>query len=200
MNAYGQNFDKQVFESQIKVQEEAQRLAMREAHQLSLYQKKVSIKEAERERKKSQYDLVELSVDGVVTVRTENLQMAAPLRMVCNFLHPEIIIYRRLKNPEEEIYQMHFELAKTIKYVWLKKENVGNSSYIMKKIIATGGQIMGENIAKRKEYALQIVSLAIVNSQMVISIPDERGWYIDRNEKLAFYNAKYTWKEIVNYV
>ena len=59
---------------------------------------------------------------------------------------------------------------------------------------------MGENIAKRKEYALQIVSLAIVNSQMVISIPDERGWYIDRNEKLAFYNAKYTWKEIVNYV
>lgn len=172
---------------------------MRENHQISVYQKKLLFKEEERERRKSQIDLVEMSTDGVLTVRTQNLQMDARARMVCNFFYPEIIIYKRCKRPEEVIYQLHFELSKTIKFVWLKKENVGNSSYIMKKITATGGQIMGENVAKRKEYAIQIVSLAIINAHTEIFIPDDRGWYIDENAKLKFYNAKYTWKEITNY-
>lgn len=70
----------------------------------------------------------------------------------------------------------------------------------MKKLIAMGGQIMGENVAKRKEYVLQIVSLAIVNAHTEIFLPDDRGWYIDENKKLKFYCAKYTWKEIINYV
>ena len=199
MNGYEQNFNQQVLSSQMKLEEKAQRLAIRENYQLSLYQKKIQIREAERERKKSQIDLVELSQDGILTVRTKNLQMDAPIRMVCNFFHPEIVIYKRCKNPEEVMYQLHFELSKTIKFVWLKKENVGNSSYIMKKITATGGQIMGENVAKRKEYAIQIVSLAIINAHTEIFIPDDRGWYIDENAKLKFYNAKYTWKEITNY-
>ena len=200
MNEYEQNFNQQVFSSQMKLQEENQRLAMRENHQISVYQKKLLLKEEERERRKSQIDLVEMSTDGVLTVRTQNLQMDARTRMVCNFFHPEIIIYKRCKRPEEVIYQLHFELAKTIKYIWLIKENVGNPSYIMKKLIAMGGQIMGENVAKRKEYVLQIVSLAIVNAHTEIFLPDERGWYIDENKKLKFYCAKYTWKEIINYV
>lgn len=199
MNEYEQNFNQQVLSSQMKLQEENQRLAMRENHQISVYQKKLLFKEEERERRKSQIDLVEMSTDGVLTVRTQNLQMDARARMVCNFFYPEIIIYKRCKRPEEVIYQLHFELSKTIKFVWLKKENVGNSSYIMKKITATGGQIMGENVAKRKEYAIQIVSLAIINAHTEIFIPDDRGWYIDENAKLKFYNAKYTWKEITNY-
>ena len=68
MNEYEQNFNQQVFSSQMKLQEENQRLAMRENHQISVYQKKLLLKEEERERRKSQIDLVEMSTDGVLTV------------------------------------------------------------------------------------------------------------------------------------
>ena len=82
MNEYEQNFQQQVFSSQMKLQEENQRLAMRENYQISVYQKKLLLKQEERERRKSQIDLVEMSADGILSVRTQNLQIDARGRLV----------------------------------------------------------------------------------------------------------------------
>lgn len=196
MNNYEQNFNQRVFSSQMKLQEEDQRLAIRENHQISLYQKKIQIKEAERERRKSQIDLVEMSADGVLTVRTENLQMATPQRMVCNFKNPEIFVFKRLENREEMRYLFSFECAGEIRKVWLEKEKVGNGNYLLKQLASVGGQILGENLGKRKEYATQIVAMAVTNSKVTEYIPDKKGWYIDEKNNVKFYSKMYAWEEI----
>lgn len=199
MNECEQNFHQQVVSSQMKLQEENQRLAMKENYLISMYQKKLLLKEEERERRKSQIDLVEMSVDGILSVRTQNLQMDARRRMVCNFKNPEIFVFKRLENSDEMQYLFSFECAGEIKKVWLQKEKVGNAKYLLKQLASVGGQILGENPSRCKEYAVQIVAMAVTNSKITEYVPDKKGWYIDEKNNLKFYSKKYVWEEIKNY-
>lgn len=199
MNEYEQNFQQQVFSSQMKLQEENQRLAMRENYQISVYQKKLLLKQEERERRKSQIDLVEMSADGILSVRTQNLQIDARGRLVCNFKNPEIFVFKRLEKQEEMRYLFSFECAGEIRKVWLQKEKVGNAKYLLRQLASVGGQILGENLSRCKEYAVQIIAMAVTSSKITKYIPEKKGWYIDEKNNLKFYSEMYVWEEIKNY-
>ena len=182
---------------QLKIQEEAAKMDLRNQKKLYLEQQKMLLKEAERERKKAQCEVVSIDQNGNVLVETKNLQIAQSKRLVTNFTNPEIIILYRIMNPEEKRYLLCFDLIGETHYTMLCPEKCGNPTYLRKKTIASGGYVMGNNIAKQKEYLTQLIALLISQVKDKHYLADDRGWYLDEKGKLKFFNKKWTWKEAV---
>ena len=119
---------------QLRIQEEAVKMDLRNQKKLDFEQKKMALKEAERERKKAQCEVVCVDQNGEVFVETKNLQIAQSRRLVTNFTHPQIIILCRIMNPEENIYLFEFELNEEIQYAMLSPEKCGSPTYLRKKL------------------------------------------------------------------
>lgn len=197
MNYYPNSLAEEQGKMQLRIQEEAAKIDLRNRKKLDFEHQKVVLKEAEREKKKAQYEMVCIDQNGEVLVETKNLQIPQIRRKVVNFTHPEIIIFFRIMNPEEKIYLLCFDVNNETHYAMICPEKCGNPTYLRKKIIASGGYVMGNNIAKQKEYLTQLIALLISQAKDKHYLADDRGWYLDEKGKLKFFNKKWTWKEAV---
>ncbi|HIV38418.1 MAG TPA: hypothetical protein H9747_05380 [Candidatus Blautia stercorigallinarum] len=195
MNCYTNTLAEEQEKMQMRIQEDATKMDIRNQKKLYLAQQKMLLKEAERERKKAQCEVVCVDQNGEVFVETKNLQIAQSRRLVTNFTHPKIIILCRIMNQEENIYLFEFDLNEEIHYAMLCPEKCGSPTYLRKKIAASGGYVMGNTPAKQKEYLAQLITLLISHAKEKIYLPDDRGWYLDENGKLKFFNGRWTWKE-----
>lgn len=180
-----------------RIYEDGAKTFQRNAQKLSFQRDKAILKEAERERIRSQCEMVSVDENGNVSVQTQNLQYAVPKRKVVNFVHPEIIKLCRISNAEERLYLFHFDLQEEIRSVLLWPDKCGSPTYLLKKISAEGGYVMGNTLAKRKEYVIQLLTLLIGRSKERFYLPDRRGWYLDENGKIQFFEGRWTWEEAV---
>lgn len=161
MNCYSNTLAEEQEKMQLRIQEDATKMDIRNQKKLYLEQQKMLLKEAERERKKAQCEVVCVDQNGEVFVETKNLQIAQSRRLVTNFTHPKIIILCRIMNQEENIYLFEFDLNEEIRYAMLCPEKCGSPTYLRKKIAASGGYVMGNTPAKQKEYLAQLITILI---------------------------------------
>ncbi len=195
MNCYSNTLAAEQEKMQLRIQEDATKMDIRNQKKLYLEQQKMLLKEAERERKKAQCEVVCVDQNGEVFVETKNLQIAQSRRLVTNFTHPKIIILCRIMNQEENIYLFEFDLNEEIRYAMLCPEKCGSPTYLRKKIAASGGYVMGNTPAKQKEYLAQLITILISKAKEKKYLPDCRGWYLDENRKLGFFCGRWTWEE-----
>lgn len=183
-----------IYENEVKQELSLQKEQIR-------WKKKAQFMEEQRELQKSQFEAVTIDEDGRIGVKTENLQIQSKTRKVANFSEPRMYIFEHLENRHEKIYCVTFRLNGMADdkrtFAMLKAEQSGNPNYIIKKISAVGGMIIGSNPQQKKEYALQLLYLLIARCQKTYIIPERRGWYIDESGKMKFFQDRWTWKEAV---
>lgn len=165
--------------------------------QMDLQFAKGLIAEEERERKKSQCDVLSIDAEGNLRMQTENLRIDAPERRVTNFAYPEIVILERLKNRDEKMYLFTCNLKNDLHFALFAREKCGSGTYVLKQMSAIGAEIFAPTLARKKQYAQQIFTLLIQNATKVQVLPERRGWYVDENGKLQFFQGRWTWEEAV---
>lgn len=159
-------------------------------------QQKSLLAEEERERKKSQCDLLSVDESGNIRIQTTNLRINANARKVANFTNPEITILERLENEMEKLYLFNCNMSDDdLRYAMLDYTKCGSPTYVLKKWAAIGAEILAPTLAVKKQYALQLLALLIHNSNRRIKLPDRRGWYVDENDEIKFFQERWTWEE-----
>ncbi len=179
-----------------RIEEDFCKQQNRQTLRLQLEEKKNLVKEYERELRKAQTDVITISEHGVVEVQTQDLRINMDPRIVANFIFPEIVVFRRLKNQTQEIYMFFADLNQEIKYVFLDPGECGSGTYVLKKLAKIGCQIFAPTLAMKKTYATQMITLLITQMKDNFVVPDRREWYIDESGEIKFFEGKWTWEEL----
>ncbi len=187
--------DVEQWRMQLRIQEEATKINFKNEGKMRLEYQRNLMKEEERERRKAQFDMLKIDQNGKIFVETQNLQIQKVQREVANFLHPEMMELCRIKNPNDKLFLLTFDLNREIQYAILNPEKCGSPTYLIKKIAASGGYIMANNQAKKKEFVLQLITFLISQTREKIYLPERREWYVDENQKLRFFLGRWTWEE-----
>ena len=87
-----------------------------------------------------------------------------------------------------------------LRYAMFDCTKCGSPTYVLKKWAAIGVEIFAPTLAAKKKYALQLMTLLIHNANRREKLPDRRGWYIDENGKLQFFQGRWTWEEALGCV
>lgn len=180
---------------QLRVCEDDVKQQNRMRWQLEKLKAKSLIKEEERERKKSQYDVISVTNDGKLYIETENLLIHTEARKMANFEHPEIIVFRQVQNPERELFQFMCDINSNLKTIFFAAEECGSANYLLKRLSSIGAEIFAPTLAMKKKYALQLFSLLFSNTKEEYMLPERRGWYLDLQGKLVFFQGKWSWEE-----
>lgn len=142
---------------------------------LSEFQEKERQKEYTRELRRAQYEALSISEAGMVTIETQNLQIQAKKRQVCNFTSPNLELLCKLGDEEDNIYQIGFILNQKQRYIYLLPELSEKGTYLLRKFNSVGACIMGATLAQEKRYAKELVRLLIENCLCRQIIPVQRG-------------------------
>ena len=180
----------------LRIEEDFYKQKNRQALRIQFERQKNLVRENERELKKSQTEVIAINEQGVVEVQTQNLRIDANPRIVTNFFFPQIAVFRRLKNPSQEIYIFYADFNQKIKYGFLDPEKCGSGTYILKKLAKIGCQIFAPTLAMKKTYATQMITLLITQMKDNFVVPDRREWYIDESGEIKFFEGKWTWEEL----
>lgn len=183
--------------SQMRMAEEDYKQKKRQETSIAYLQQKFYLEEQERERKKSQCDLLSIDDNGNIRVQTTNLRVEAHARRVTNFSHPEMLILERLKNPDSKIFLVTCSLGNDLRFALFDNCKCGSATYVLKKLAAIGAEIFAPTLAGKKQYAQQILALLIQNATEIQRLPDRRGWYVNENNKIQFFQGRWTWEEAV---
>lgn len=190
-----QQFALEQHKSDLRIQEDVIKLENRTKRQRDCLEQRSLMREKEREALKSQFDMLLIDENGLVKVKTENLRIKADPRAVTNFTRPEISVLQRLTNQTEKLYIFSCELLQEFRYVILDVNQCGSSTYLLRKLSGIGAQILAPTLAKQKEYASQLITLLILQNNREDKVPDARGWFLDENGNLRFFNGRWTWEE-----
>jgi len=161
---------------------------------LALYQSKIAIKdqshlqaieseavlrecisEKRAERKRNQYQKVEILQNGEVISRTENLLIGGEPRMVINLKKPRIYVLKSISG-EEGYFRLEFEVEEKRCTVYLQAMKCGESRYLLKKIQAAGGVFRTNKRNERYEYVAGLWAALLEADVPVIEIPEIYGW------------------------
>ncbi len=186
--------------SQIRIAEEDCKQERRLQRKLQFLQQKSFLAEEECERKKSQCDLLSIDESGNIRIQTTNLRIDANARKVVNFTHPEITILERMENETEKIYLFTCNMVDDLRYAMFDYTKCGSPTYVLKKWAAIGAEIFAPTLAVKKQYALQLLALLIHNANRRKKLPDRRGWYVDENDEIKFFQGRWTWEEALRCV
>lgn len=163
--------------------------------QIQLEQHKSILREEERERIKSQVEIVSMNADGVLCVQTKNLRIKDTERRVCNFSNPEIVFLHHMENAKEFLYLFLCDINGKDCYTILQPEKCQSGAYLLNKFSQMGGRIYANSLALQKNYLKQIVALFISKKENSMTLPNHRGWIKESNDKFTFFDGKLTWEE-----
>lgn len=174
-NIPSQRVDEYAQKAYLDVVKDAQKKANRDAISLQTFVTKLGIKEEERERKKSQYDQLDL-VNGLVQVITCNLRNASMPIVVANFQQPVLFILKRLADDLDMAYCIQFVIGRCPKSIYFNKNKAGKGGYLLQKFASEGALFKADSVARQKNYAHQLLAYLLNQNPDIIWIAEDEGW------------------------
>lgn len=175
-----------VLESQIKIQHAAERMEMASLHS-----------EIERERRKAQIELLEISGDGELMAYTANTRRKYPARSVCNMKSPAIIRYF-IREKAIELYEISFTVGSERKKIFVQSENLGTPEYLLRKFTSAGVYFYQDKKSHKLNHMRQFIALMMSRPVETIEIPVRSGWFVTADKKIRFWDKEeLTWQNIM---
>lgn len=156
-------------------------------------------KERADERKRGQYETIELTSSGEVRVITKNLSVPTIPREITNLKNLHGKIFRRRVFPYESIFCLEGNVGEKKIRVYFKGDEVGNGTYVLKRLSAQGISIWAKTV-KAKKYAVQMLEMLILNAP-VYQVPDLPGWIKTGEDGFSFVEENcITWEYLMEVV
>ena len=156
--------------------------------------KKEIMREQSSERKKSQFDALEIK-DGVIVEETTNLIEKVHPRKVTNIRSPSLKIFMCADNTEEEIWILEFEINSKTSRIYINPNKM-TDNYLIHKFSAKGCQVFKQNT---KDIARTIRNLLAVlrESADYYIVPNKEGWYEYEDKLYYCKEGRLTWQSIL---
>ena len=156
-------------------------------------------KEYADERKRGQYEAIELTPSGEIRAITKNLSIPTMPREITNMKNPHGNIYRRMDNPTERVFCLEGNVGEQKIRVYFKGDEVGNGTYVLKRLSAQGISIWAKPV-KAKRYAVQMLEMLILDAP-VYQIADLPGWIKTGEDEFSFVEENcITWEYLMEVV
>lgn len=166
---------------------------------LDLECRKLCIREAYEENKKTLYDEVIIRENGEFEIITRNLSFDAKPRKLCNFAKPEMI---KLFNEKDvvEVLMVKIEIGEKKFELYLAANRIGDSKYLAKKFSEVGCEIYANNRRLREEYLHKMVVCMMNRIDRACYVPDKRGWNRNSDGTFKFVGPDSPiWKEVLKW-
>lgn len=150
-------------------------------------------KEVADERKRSLYETVEISPDGVIQVVTKNLSIPSRPRDIISMRKPIAKVYRRKVHPEHGIMRIEAMVEEQEQAVYVKLSDLGNGTHLLK-LFASKGITVYADQAKAKRYVVDLVTQLARNAES-FWVYDSSGWVKLENGEFMFVDeGEITWE------
>lgn len=142
---------------------------------LDLAQKKLSLREINKEMEKSKYYKIIVGEDGGLEVMVKSAIADIFKRKLSNLRFPELV---KLKSSDgdEGIYILKFKIAEVEKEIYIESSKVGKEGYLMNKILAVGGEIYTRRKDEAETLIKNLWTALISQCQGVAIVPVHHGW------------------------
>lgn len=156
-------------------------------------------KERADERKRGQYETIELTSNGDARVITKNLSVPTIPREITNLKNLHGKIFRRRVFPYESIFCLEGNVGEQKIRVYFKGDEVGNGTYVLKRLSAQGISIWAKTV-KAKKYAVQMLEMLILDAP-VYQVADFPGWIKTGTDSFSFVEENViTWDYLLEVV
>ncbi len=156
-------------------------------------------KEYADERKRGQYETIELTLSGEIRVITKNLSVPTIPREITNMKKPHGKIFQRMDNPNESVFCLESSVGERSIKVYFKADEIGNGTYVLKRLSAQGISIWAKTV-KAKKYAVQMLEMLILDAP-VYQVADSAGWIKTGEGSFSFVEENcITWEYLMEVV
>ena len=173
---------------------------MKNHKKLELDQARESFREAHRERRKAQCEVVSIDANGIPNIRTENLLIPTQYRKLCNFQNPDLI---ELRNPKNGEIHFRFESVRENQRVvfFISGSKCGNGRYLLKKFNAAGCEIFASSLRKQEQYLMKLWTKLRADCNKYVYVPERIGWQTDENGSYIFVKeGAFLWNDLCNMI
>lgn len=195
-------YQKEVLRAELEDMKDTKKLQRREAyeeHRLRLreeYNKRRSLeREAERERKRSIYEELEIDKSGKITLVTRNLAVQTVHREVTNITLPEIVILARIQDPDERVFKFRCKIGDRPISMFLDGNKLSNGAYIIRKFLENGIRF---RVPERrfKEVVRQLLAKLFEEEPQTRYLADKPGWVRCKGKWFFIEEGALTWEDL----
>lgn len=154
-------------------------------------------KERADERKRGMYETVEITQSGEVRVVTKNLSVPTIPRIISNIQNPKGEIIIRYTNPLQKVFLLSCRIGEEESNTYFKGDEIGNGTYVLKRMNASGINIWGESLAKKKKFAVELLNVLFCQAQRS-NVADSPGWIKTKEGSFLFVEENaLTWEYLL---
>lgn len=180
----------------VEMQKEIAKANIKVESQLRVASEKMRMREANQQRRKSQFESVEISDTGEVLLKTQNTLIDSIPRRLTNLRCPVLTELRNFERQKEKLYVLECSVNSVNKTLFFNEEKVGNPTYILKKIRSIGGIVFADLQSDEKKYVLRFWGMLVLLHREIIWLPERGGWFEDGTHKIRFCReGSLTWRE-----
>lgn len=194
MQQMGSTFDLEMFKTEMDLKKNE----VKQAQKLWTHDQLRLRDEVEREVRKAQCEVIEISEDGKVIARTQNLRINAVPRAITNVLNPEMIKLVNASDPFEFVWMFVGLVNSEWKQVFLAPGRIDSASYLSKKMSGLGIEFYAHTYMDEKWMMRKFARKLIRESSRFKWIPENIGWYVDEDQSTKFYmRGDLTWSYVI---
>lgn len=153
--------------------------------------------ERQREARKAQYDDIVVAKEGELIMRRRNSWIGIPERKVANFkfrgLFPLIS-----SDGDGGISALELEIMGVASYVYLMDSKVGRGEYLLRKIMAVGGQILVDAVKDQENFLRKFWAAIFLLRTNAVMVPIRTGWVLLGKNQFRFIEKGATlWTDVI---
>lgn len=187
--------DRLPYEALVDIRKNGIKLQQRNEAKMWAERERYLMREAEREWRKSQCEVIEIQDNGCVVIGTRNLRIDCKPRILTNLLNPSLVKVIHAEEPEEYLYLLQARILGEYREVFLWGNKLSSPRYILKKMTEIGAEFYGTE-AEEKVRVRRLMSVLVRNVSESKRIPEEPGWYIAEDMSMRFYKeGDITWEQ-----
>lgn len=174
--------------SSIRISEFTAKQNIRSQSQEVSHEKRLLRNEEERERRKTQTEVIEVSSQGELTIKTQNLMVEAGARKLANFHNPYVMHFINLDNREKKLFLFCCTVNNEERNIFLLPAKCGSGTYLLRALGSIGCEIYAPSLAEQKKYAQQMFA-ALINGdrQKNVMFPKTGAGMLMKWEKSGFF-------------
>ena len=169
-------YEREACMASLEVTKTEWKTAIVENRRLELYQKKLEMRQEQREREKALVEELQISDDGGITVVTRNTAVKAVPRLITNMRNLELATYYPSESDEPPCYVLSCSIGDGRKQrVFLDSERIARPSYLFRKFTAAGIYFYVP-YPKVMPLLVTLIGKLAEKCEEACFLPDREGW------------------------
>lgn len=182
--------------SEIELSKFKLKCEIKERTKIAAYEKKVELRELEKERSKSVVEVIDVTSEGKLIVTTKNLAIETIPRQVTNMRSPQIRVLSAYDMEEPVCYMLSCFVRDEEKHIFLDSTKLSRGNYMIGKFLEAGIYFEIQP-SKIRPLMNQLICRLLETSTGIEMLAENEGWLRIEDGKFKFFSeGDLTWRKV----